>query len=80
MIQILTAAQSRAARGWLNWSQMDLAKSSMLGRKTIAEFESGATQPQDRTLRDMRRAFEDAGIEFTYDDTKPDGFRARPQT
>jgi transcriptional regulator with XRE-family HTH domain len=74
---MFTPQQSRAARGWLNWTVQDLAEKSMHNRKTVADFENGGRLPHERTLRDMRRAFEDAGIAFTYDGSAPNGFRAK---
>lgn len=57
--------QCRAARGLLNWSQEALSKESGVTKKTIADFERGAvSKPQSRTLRDLRVAFERAGLEF----------------
>jgi transcriptional regulator with XRE-family HTH domain len=58
------AAQSRAARGLLNWSQSDLVEYSGVSKKTIADFERGSTKPYGRTLAAIIAAFEAAGIEF----------------
>jgi transcriptional regulator with XRE-family HTH domain len=58
------AAQSRAARGLLNWSQADLVEHSGVSKKTIADFERGSTKPYGRTLIAIIAAFEAAGIEF----------------
>ena len=33
--------------------------------KTIADFERDAESPCGRTLKDLRRAFEETGVEFT---------------
>lgn len=60
----MSPSQCRAARGLLNWSQEDLAKASEVSRKTIAEFEREARTPQPRTLRDLRGALEQGGVEF----------------
>ncbi len=43
---------------------MDLAAKSRVSAKTIADFEVDARQPYERTLEDLRRAFEDAGLRF----------------
>ena len=48
----------------LGWSQECLAKTSKVALRTLADFESGARQPYNRTLADIRRALEDAGIVF----------------
>jgi transcriptional regulator with XRE-family HTH domain len=57
-------AQSRAARGLLNWTQTDLMEKSGLAKKTIVDFERGTTRPYGRTLDAIISAFEAAGIEF----------------
>jgi transcriptional regulator with XRE-family HTH domain len=64
----MSAAQLRAARGLLGWSQTDLAKNAKVGRATIADFESEKRQPYSRTLDDLRKALEDQGVEFTNGD------------
>ena len=61
---VITSAQCRGARGMLSWSQADLHKASKVAIKTIADFEKGLRNPFERTLRDLRIAFEEAGIEF----------------
>jgi transcriptional regulator with XRE-family HTH domain len=58
------SAQSRAARGLLNWTQSDLVEQSGVSKKTIVDFERGSTRPYDRTLAAIVAAFEAAGIEF----------------
>ena len=41
----LSPAQCRAARALLNWSQEDLVRHCKITKKTVADFERGATQP-----------------------------------
>lgn len=65
---LLTPDLCRAARGLLNWTQMDLKAASGVATKTIADYERGARTPYDRTIRDLREAFEAAGIEFMNGD------------
>jgi transcriptional regulator with XRE-family HTH domain len=59
------AAQCRAARALLNWSQADLANASKVATKTIADFEREDRSPYQRTLADIQGAIESAGVEFT---------------
>jgi transcriptional regulator with XRE-family HTH domain len=59
-----TPAQCRAARALLNWSQEDLVERSKITKKTIADFERGATNPRPRTLAQLGAALEAAGIEL----------------
>jgi len=60
----LVPAQCRAARALLNWTQEDLVEHCKITKKTIADFERGATQPRTQTLAQITAAFEAAGIEF----------------
>ena len=63
-----TPSQCRAARGLLAWSQAQLAEVSGVATKTIADFEREERVPYERTLNDIRDAFEIAAIEFTNGD------------
>jgi transcriptional regulator with XRE-family HTH domain len=69
----ISPAQCRAARALIGWSREDLARASHVGFRTIVDFERGARQPHGRTLIDLRRAFEDAGVLFIEEDQKGDG-------
>src|SRR5438045_3968429 len=60
----INIGQCRAARALLNWTQEDLVAHSKITKKTIADFERGATQPWPETLARIAAAFEAAGIEF----------------
>ena len=60
----ISRAQCRAARALLGWTQDDLEAASNVAKKTIADFERDARQPRPRTLTDIRRALEEAGVEF----------------
>ena len=68
----MTPGQCRAARGLLNWSQVDLVERSGVSHKTLADFERGVTKPYRRTLAALIVALEAAGIEFI-----PRGVRTR---
>lgn len=56
--------QSRAARGLLGWSQQKLADSASVSLATIQLFEANKREPIPNNLTAIRRALEDAGIEF----------------
>lgn len=60
----LTSPQCRAARGLLDWSQSELAERSKLSESTVRDFEKGRRTPSENNLDGIRKAFEDAGIEF----------------
>jgi len=66
--QIITANQCKAARDLLGWKQSDLSEKSSIGESTIADFERGAREPAVRTIRDIKIAFEGAGIKFINDE------------
>jgi transcriptional regulator with XRE-family HTH domain len=67
-MELITANQLRAARGLIGWSQHELAAESRVGRATIADFESGKRRPYPRTLADLQRSLESAGVEFVNGD------------
>jgi transcriptional regulator with XRE-family HTH domain len=76
----ISAAQLRAARGLLGWSQSDLADAAKIGRATIADFESGKRDPYARTLDELRSALEAAGVEFTNGEQPGVRMRSRGAT
>ncbi len=57
-------SQTRAARGLLDWSQEQLAKSSELGISTIKDFEAGRRDPSPENLSSMQRSLTKAGVVF----------------
>ena len=61
----VNAAQIRAARGLLNWSQRQLAEAASVGLSTIADFERGKRTPIGNNLAAIRRVLEEAGVAFT---------------
>lgn len=60
----LTPEQSRAARGWLDWSQEDLAKKANVSLSTVRDFEKGRRTPIANNLEAIERALIGAGIHF----------------
>jgi transcriptional regulator with XRE-family HTH domain len=73
----ITAAQCRAARGLIGWSQDQLAAASKVAKATIANFELGKRSPYDRTLDDLVGALEGAGVEFIAENGGGPGVRLR---
>lgn len=61
----LFAAQVRAARGLLGWSQAKLASEVGINRTTLIDVEAGKREPQPSTLTALADALTSAGIAFT---------------
>ena len=74
---MVTAAQCRAARGLLDWSQQELADRAGLGIVTIRQIEADITEPRRATLAVLKQAFERAGIEFIDENGGGPGVRIR---
>jgi hypothetical protein len=65
-LNALTSAQIRAARALIRWSAEDLARASAVGVTTIRRAELTPSMTAMTTANDLaiRRALEDAGVEF----------------
>ncbi len=73
---MITSGQSRAARGLLDWSQLQLAERAGVGIVTIRQLEADG-RPRRATLAVVRAAFESAGIEFIDENGGGVGVRLR---
>lgn len=73
----LNAAQCRAARALIGWSQDKLAKESRVAKATIANFEAERRSPYERTLDDLKAALEMAGVEFISENGGGAGVRLK---
>lgn len=62
--EILTPALCRAARGFLDWTQSDLAEQSGISRSTIRDYEGDRHAAHRATLAQLRLAFERGGVSF----------------
>ena len=60
----LGAEQCRAARALVGWSRSALSERCGVAASTLADFEAGKRAPYSRTLLDVRRALEEAGVQF----------------
>ena len=74
---MIMAAQCRAARGLLDWSQLDLASEAGIGIVTVRQIEAGQTAPRRATLIVVKQAFERAGVEFIEENGGGPGVRLR---
>ena len=63
--QFPTAAQFRAARAMLAWTQAQLAVASGVGLSTLKAVEAGTGKPTKPNLLALKLALETAGIAFT---------------
>ncbi|PSJ54899.1 XRE family transcriptional regulator [Mesorhizobium ephedrae] len=61
----MTPEQCRAARGWLDLSQSDLAEAAHVSLSTVRDFEKGRRVPIGNNLTAMRAALEAKGIQLT---------------
>jgi ribosome-binding protein aMBF1 (putative translation factor) len=66
LIRRMSPEQVRAARGWLGWSQQDLAKRASVGLSTVKDFENGNRTPIANNLSAIRVALESAGIKLLF--------------
>ena len=74
---MLSPEQSRAARGWLEWSQEKLAVRANVSLSTVRDFEKGRRAPIANNLIAMREALAAAGLRPTFrEDGTPLGILA----
>jgi transcriptional regulator with XRE-family HTH domain len=78
----ITSEQVRAARALLRWEQRDLAKASGVSLPSVKRLETqpGLLAAQERTIADLRKALERAGIEFISENGGGAGVRMRKRT
>ena len=67
-LDAITPAQSRAARGLLDWTRDKLAECSGVAKRTLVRFEASEGETRDSTLAAIRAALEQAGVVFTNGD------------
>jgi transcriptional regulator with XRE-family HTH domain len=72
----ITAAQCRAARGLLGWTQQALADRARVGTVAINQLEN----ERRATLDVIRRAFEAAGVDFIDENGGGVGLRLRKRS
>jgi predicted transcriptional regulator len=63
---MLSPEQCRAARGWLDWTQADLAAQAHVSLSTIKAFEAGERTPIANNLAAVERALTDAGVSLVF--------------
>ena len=65
--QLIYAAQIRAARGLLNWSQGELAERSGMSKQSITRIENGTMDPRFSTITALYQAIRLAGVVLADD-------------
>jgi transcriptional regulator with XRE-family HTH domain len=73
---ILLPVQSRMARAALGLGVRDLASAAKVSIDTVARFERG-DELKERTIDALRRALEEAGVEFIEENGGGAGVRLR---
>jgi transcriptional regulator with XRE-family HTH domain len=73
----LTAAQCRAGRALIEWSQAQLSQSASIDVNTIADFEKRFRAPDETTRRRLRATLEAAGVQFIAENGGGAGARLR---
>jgi len=61
---MISSRQIRAARALLGWSQLQLADKSILSLNAVKRLEAGLGDPRMSTVTAVKKALEDAGVEF----------------
>jgi transcriptional regulator with XRE-family HTH domain len=63
---LITSSQIRAARALLDWTRSDLSERSGVGISALMRFESADGVPAGniKTIDAVKKALEEAGIEF----------------
>lgn len=65
--RLIYAAQIRAARGLLNWSQGELAERAGVSKQSVTRIENGTMDPRFSTMTALNEAIRGAGVEMTED-------------
>ncbi len=76
---MITSGQIKAARALIGWTARELAQRAEIGFSTLIRLESeeGVPSSNVRTLEAIKKAFEDAGIEFIGEPNQGAGVRWR---
>ena len=73
----LTAAQCRAGRALIEWSQAQLSQSAAIDMQTVADFERRVRAADETTRRRLRAALEAAGVVFLSENGGGAGVRLK---
>lgn len=67
--RLIYAAQIRAARALLNWSQGELAERAGISKQSVNRIEGGSMDARFSTMHALADAFRSAGVEMGEDAT-----------
>ena len=67
--RLIYAAQIRAARGLLNWSQGELAERAGVSKQSVTRIERGASDPRLSSVSALYNAIRLAGVEVIIDNS-----------
>lgn len=73
----IVAAQCRAARALIEWTQMRLSTASGVPKSVIAAFETGRKTPAGSELDKLRHGLEEAGVVFIAENGGGSGVRLK---
>ena len=65
--KLIYAAQVRAARALMNWSQDELAERAGIAKQTVLRIENGSFDARFSTVNALVSAFRRAGVEMGED-------------
>lgn len=76
---MITSGQIKAARALVGWTARDLAAKAEIGFSTLIRLESAEGVPSGniKTIDAVKKALEDAGVEFTGTPDSQAGVRWR---
>lgn len=74
---MVTSREIRAARALLGWTRQRLADKAIVSLNSIVRLEQDAVDPRTSTVNAVRRALEQAGIEFLSLQEECEGIRFR---
>jgi transcriptional regulator with XRE-family HTH domain len=60
----MTPEQTRAARGWLGWTQQQLASEAGVSLSTVKDYEKSHRTPMRQNMEAIKAALERAGVRF----------------
>ena len=66
---MISSAQCRAARAWLQWTQAELAGRAEVGLSAVKNFEAESVRTLPAIRNQIQGAFEAAGAEFPDENT-----------